>query len=179
VNAADRASALVSRWVAAYTRRLPAEVASDVWEQRAAGRAAAAPAAVVALSILRRMVAGMAADLRWRRGQLAAARTGRPPQPRARPVAGALGRSWWLVLAGLVGMAEVVAGVRMALAGDNPVVGDGATAATGTTTGSGLVIAGAGLLVLLGIVWRRRSPVTGNVLVGAGRSRCSRSCHGS
>ncbi len=57
MNAADRAAALVSWWVATYTRHLPAEVGqrrraevgSDVWEQRAAGRAAATPAVVVAL----------------------------------------------------------------------------------------------------------------------------------
>jgi MYXO-CTERM domain-containing protein len=173
MNAADRAAELVSWWVATYTRRLPAtvaerrqaEVASDVWEQRAYGRGAAAP---VALSILRRMVAGMAADLGWRRGQLAAARAGRQPEPRARPVLTALARNWWLVVAALVGMAEVVAGVRMALAGDNPVIGTGATATTGTSTGSGVVTAGAGLLMLLGIAWRRRSPITGNALIGAG-----------
>jgi len=81
MTAADRATAAVSWWVSAYTRHLPAEVAerrrveiaSDLWEQRADGNASRTPAAMVALSILRRTSAGVPADLRWRRQQLAAA----------------------------------------------------------------------------------------------------------
>ena len=163
------------RWVATYTQHLPAEigqrrraeVASDVWEQRAAGLQAATPAAVVALSILRRIAAGMPADLRWRQGQLAAAR-GRSLEPRERPLLRALASNWWLVLAGLIGAAEVVVGARIALGGAQPVIGTGATARTGTTTGGGILIASAGLLVLLGIVWRRRSRSGGGVLIAAG-----------
>ena len=49
MNAADRAAALVAWWVAIYSRRLPtqvaerrqAELASDLWEQRAWGQAGA------------------------------------------------------------------------------------------------------------------------------------------
>src|SRR6266487_2774690 len=163
------------RWVATYTQHLPAEigqrrraeVASDVWEQRAAGLQAATPAAVVALSILRRIAAGMPADLRWRQGQLAAAR-GRSLEPRERPLLRALASNWWLVLAGLIGAAEVVVGARIALGGAQPVIGTGATARTGTTTGGGILIASAGLLLLLGIVWRRRSRSGGGVLIAAG-----------
>jgi hypothetical protein len=163
------------RWVATYTQHLPAEigqrrraeVASDVWEQRAAGLQAATPAAVVALSILRRIAAGMPADLRWRQGQLAAAR-GRSLEPRERLLLRALASNWWLVLAGLIGAAEVVVGARIALGGALPVIGTGATARTGTTTGGGILIASAGLLVLLGIVWRRRSRSGGGVLIAAG-----------
>jgi hypothetical protein len=171
VTAADRAAGLVAWWVEAYTRHLPDEVAgrrraevdSDLWEQRAAGRRAW----LVAFSILRRMAAGMPADLHWRHGQLAAAR-GRLLEPRARPVLAALARNWWLVAAALVGTAEVVAGIRMALAGDNPVIGTGATARTGTTTGSGILFAAAGLLLLAGIAWRRRSPTVAGTLIAAG-----------
>jgi hypothetical protein len=122
---------------------------------------------MVALSILRRMAAGMLADLRWRQGQLAAAR-GRSPEPRERRLLRALARNWWLVLAGLVGAAEVVVGARIALGGAQPVIGTGATARTGTTTGGGVLIAGAGLLLLLGVVWRRRSRSGGGVLIAAG-----------
>ena len=175
MSLADRAAALVSRWVATYTRHLPAEVAerrraevaSDLWEQRAAAREAAAPAVAVALSILRRMASGMPADLRWRQGQLAAtpARSRMPPERR---LLGVLAGNWWLVAAGLVGAAEVVVGARIALGDAQPVVGTGATARAGTTTGGGVLMAGAGLLLLWGIVWRRRSPGPGGVLIAAG-----------
>jgi hypothetical protein len=158
-------AAVVSWWVATYTRHLPtevgerrrAEVASDLWEQRADGREAATGEFLVALSILRRMAAGMPADLRWRRGQLAAAR-GRMPAPAERRLLHALGRNLWLVLAGLVGVTEVVVGARIALRGGDPVTGTGITASVGPTIGGGLLIAGAGLLLLSGIVVRRRSP---------------------
>jgi hypothetical protein len=175
MSAADRVAAVVSRWVATYTRHLPtevggrrrAEVASDLWEQRADGRAAATREVLVALSILRRMVAGMPADLRWRRGQLAAAR-GRMPQPEERRLLHALASNWWLVLAGLVGATEVVVGARIALRGAEPVTGTGITAKVGPSVGGGLMIAGAGLLLLSGIVWRRRSPSSGMILIVAG-----------
>lgn len=77
-------------------------------------------------------------------------------------------RHWWLVLAGLVGAAEVVVGARIALRGAQPVIGTGATARIGTTTGGGVMIAGAGLLLLVGIVCRRRSRPGGGILIAAG-----------
>ena len=128
MNAADRAAALVAWWVAIYSRRLPtqvaerrqAELASDLWEQRAWGQAVGAPAPAVALSILRRMTAGMPADLRWRHLQLAATR-GRPLVPGGQPVLRTLARNWWLVLAALVGLFEVLFGVAMPFEeGGNP-----------------------------------------------------------
>ena len=112
MTATDRTAALVTRWVAAYTRRLDpeaagrrrAELASDLWEQRAHARQVGAADPLVALSILRRAVAGVPADLLWRHHQLAAAR-GRPRQQRGWAVAStrarALARAWWLVLAAL------------------------------------------------------------------------------
>jgi hypothetical protein len=175
MSAADRVADLVSRWVATYTRHLPtevgerrrAEVASDLWEERAAGREAGMRTLLVALSILRRMAAGVPADLRWREGQLAAA-PGRPLQAKERHVLHALARNWWLVLAALVGVTEVVVGARIALDGAEPVTGSGITARIGPTVGGGVLIAGAGLLLLLGVVWRRRSPVNGGILIVAG-----------
>lgn len=175
MSAADRVAAVVSWWVATYIRRLPtevgerrrAEVASDLWEQRADGRESATRDVLVALSILRRMAAGMPADLRWRRGQLAAAR-GRMPEPAERRLLHALGRNLWLVLAGLVGVTEVVVGARIALRGAEPVTGTGINAKLGPSVGGGLLIAGAGLLLLSGIVWRRRSPSSGMILIVAG-----------
>jgi hypothetical protein len=85
MTTSDRTTALVIRWMAVYTRSLDpavaarrqAELASDLWEQRAHARQVGAPDPLVALSILRRAVTGVPADLRWRQHQLAAAR-GRP-----------------------------------------------------------------------------------------------------
>jgi hypothetical protein len=167
MSTADRAAALVTWWVARYTHRLPAETAerrqaeltSDLWEQRTYGRMVGASTAAVALSILRRMAAGMPADLRWRHHQLAATR-GQPLNVGGRPVLRTLARNWWLMLAGLVSIFEVVFGVTMPFAeGGNP----------GSIAG-GAFIAGAGLLVLSGIIVRwRGSRVAGDrmIVVGA------------
>jgi hypothetical protein len=167
MSTADRMATVVTWWVARYTRRLPAEaaerrqaeLASDLWEQRTYGRLVGASTAAVALSILRRMAAGIPADLRWRHRQLAATR-GRPLDVGGRPVLRTLARNWWLVLAGLVSIFEVVFGVGMPFAeGGNP----------GSIAG-GAFIAGAGLLVLGGIIVRwRGSRVVGDrmIVVGA------------
>jgi MYXO-CTERM domain-containing protein len=166
MSTADRAAALVTWWVATYSRHLPAEMAdrrqaelaSDLWEQRAWGRAVGAPAPFVALSILRRMTAGMPADLRWRHSQLAATR-GRPLEPKGRPVLRTLARNWWLVLAALVGLFEVAFGVAIPLE----------EGANFDTVGGGAIIAAAGLLMLAGIaVRRRRSRVAGDVMIAIG-----------
>jgi len=81
LNAAERASALVLTWARTYTRRLPRELAEarrdelacDLWEQRTDASLAGRTSTSVALAILRRMLAGVPADLSWRHGQLAAA----------------------------------------------------------------------------------------------------------
>jgi len=159
MTVADRAAALVGRWVGFYTRHLPpgsaerrrAELASDLWEQRASGRRAGGPA----FSMLRRMAAGAPADLRWRHEQLAAAR-GRPLEPAARNGWRALARGWWLGLAGLVALFEVVLGV--ATAGE---------AFPGAMARGGMLTAG-GLLVPVGAAVRRRWRVVGDVAVAAG-----------
>jgi MYXO-CTERM domain-containing protein len=166
MSTADRAAALVTWWAATYSRRLPdvvadrrrAELASDLWEQRADGRLVGAPAPAVALSILRRTAAGMPADLRWRHHQLAAAR-GRPLVPGGRPVLRTLARNWWLILAALVGLFEVAFGAAIPLE----------EGASFDTVGGGAIIATAGLLVLGGIaVRRRRARVAGDVMIAVG-----------
>jgi hypothetical protein len=163
MNAADRAAAVVAWWVATYSRRLPAEVAerrqaelaSDLWEQRAWAQAVGAPAPAVALSILRRMTAGMPADLRWRQRQLAATR-GRPLIPGGRPVLRTLARNWWLVLAVLLGLFEIGLGVAIPLH-------DGVNF---DTVGGGAIVATAGLLVLGGVAVRqRRSRIAGDIMM--------------
>jgi MYXO-CTERM domain-containing protein len=166
MSAADRAVAVVAWWVATYSRHLPteaadrrqAELASDLWEQRAWGETVGAPAPAVALSILRRMAAGMPADLRWRHHQLAATR-GRPLVPGGRPVLRTLARNWWLILAALIGLFEIAFGVAIPLE----------EGATSDTVGGGAIVATAGLLVLGGIaVRRRRSRIAGDIMIAVG-----------
>jgi hypothetical protein len=70
-------TAVVRAWTALYTRGLPApvrderlaELASDLWEHRAACGEGLRPQ----LAILSRCLRGMPADLAWRRGHLSAA----------------------------------------------------------------------------------------------------------
>jgi hypothetical protein len=152
--------------VSTYSRHLPAEaadrrqaeLASDLWEQRAYGRQVGAPAPAVALSILRRMAAGMLADLRWRHHQLAAT-WGRPLVPGGRPGLRTLARNWWLVLSALVGLFEVAFGVAIPLH-------DGVNF---NTIGGGAIVATAGLLILGGIaVRRRRSRIAGDLMIAVG-----------
>jgi hypothetical protein len=166
MNTADRTAALVTWWVTTYSRHLPADVAdrrqaelaSDLWEQRAWAQAVGAPAPAVALSILRRMTAGMPADLRWRHHQLAATR-GRPLVPGGQPVLRTLARNWWLILAALVGFFEVAFGVAMPFE-------EGGHA---ESIAGGALIAGGGLLMLGGIaVRRRRSRVAGDIMIAVG-----------
>jgi hypothetical protein len=174
MSVADRAATLVAWWVAAYTRHLPAqvaqrrqaEVASDLWEQRADGAASGTPPTAVALSILRRMAAGVPADLRWRHQQLAAAQ-GRPLQPTPRQLPRLLARTWWLVLVALLGVFEVVVGADMALEGTAG-VGVALPGAPGGIPRRGVIICAGGLLALWGIAQRRRSRVAGDLLIAAG-----------
>lgn len=73
----ERAAALVTRWVRYYTRRLPtpiaerrrAEIAADLYDHIAYERARGADDRRIALTVLSRMVRGLAADARWR-GQI-------------------------------------------------------------------------------------------------------------
>jgi hypothetical protein len=174
MTATDRTTALVIRWVAVYTRSLDpavaarrqAELASDIWEQRAHARQVGAPDPLVALSILRRAVTGVPADLLWRHHQLAAAR-GRPRQQRGWQLTStrtrALARTWWLVLAALF----------------IPLYGYGAFGImnfdTSTDpwwpklwyTGALVMIIGA-VLTAAGIVARRWARATGDVLIAIG-----------
>jgi hypothetical protein len=69
-----RAADLVTRWVRCYTRRLPAPVAerrvdeirADLYDHIAHERARGTSDRLIALSVLSRMLRGLAADVRWR-----------------------------------------------------------------------------------------------------------------
>jgi hypothetical protein len=174
MTATDRTAALVLRWVDVYTYRLDpddadrrrAELASDLWEQQAHGRRVGAADPLVALSILRRAVAGVPADLLWRRQRLAAAR-GRPGRARRWPVAStrtrALARTWWLGLAVLF--------VPLYVLGAFGVMGlDTSTDPWWPKlwyTGALVMILGAALIAA-GILARRWARATGDVLIAIG-----------
>jgi hypothetical protein len=84
VTATERTVALAARWVACYTRRLPTrvaqarrdELASDLWEHSHDTRERTVSQLWVALSIARRVVCGVPADLSWRFAQLVSAQGG-------------------------------------------------------------------------------------------------------
>jgi hypothetical protein len=73
-------------------------------------------------------------------------------------VLGTLARTWWLVLAALVGTFEVAFGVAIPIA----------EGASFDTVGGGALIATAGLLMLGGIALRRRSRVAGDSMIAVG-----------
>ncbi len=163
MSAPDRAAAFARWWVDRYTAPLPAEVADrrraeircDVWEQRAwAARTDASPVAV-AVSITRRVLAGMAADLYWWRAQQAAAR-GRSASSSAAMWSWTR-RTWWQALAVLLGGLEVGTGVSTPF--EDPTTG-GLTA--------GVITAAAGLLVLVGVAVRRGRRAHGDVMIAVG-----------
>jgi hypothetical protein len=181
MTTSDRAAALVTWWVTVYTRRLPreaaqrrqAELASDLWEQRAHARQAGAPAPLVALAILRRASAGIPADLRWRRDRLAAAR-GTPHQPRRRPVRAArrptIVRAWWLVLGALLGVSSILWSTGYAFL-------DWQFDATASRTSIWpalwnvlitLPVSAGGVLLVVGLASRPRARIPGDVLIAIG-----------
>lgn len=164
MNGPDRAAAFACWWARRYTRGLPdpvaerrrAEIASDGWEQRAYARDIGAPAFVLTVSIVRRVLAGVPADLRWSRAQVAATR-GVPPGWEGSPVSGWLRRNWWVVLAVLVGAFELAMGVDQLV--DEP-KRDNVLALAAFGGFASLVIVGAWL--------RPRRRVAGDIMIAIG-----------
>ncbi len=104
----DIAQSMARNWVGCYTswvgaeaaERRRAEIEADLWDQLADARERAVPPSAVALSITRRVVAGIPADLHWTHTQRLAER-GRPAQRKARLLMTAFGRlaaTWWWTL---------------------------------------------------------------------------------
>jgi hypothetical protein len=88
-------------WVAAEaSERRRAEIESDLWEQRADACARNLPPSAVRLSIARRVIAGIPADLLWVHTQRLAAR-GRPAERKARLMTAfrRFAATWWWTLA--------------------------------------------------------------------------------
>jgi hypothetical protein len=98
---ADRAAELVRWWVRCYTRHLPAsiaerrigEIGADLHDHIAGERDRGASDCRIALSVLSRMVRGLAADTAWR--------------SRIRPCRGDLMKSFAAILAAALALAAV------------------------------------------------------------------------
>lgn len=155
----DRAAAFAARWVRCYTARVGAEAAedrraeidSDLWEQRAHGRSVGAPPHAVALSIVRRVVGGVPADLVWSRQQRVVSR-GRPPEREV--TMSRFTKHWWWTVA-----AVAVAVSYVALIAGNLVDPEGPHA-------EGSVLAGlCAVMVLVGVGVRVRHRAVGDVLI--------------
>jgi len=115
---AERAAALVTRWVRRYTRRLPApvaerrleEITSDLYDHVSYERARGVSDRRLAWNILSRLFRGLAADLRWR--------------DRIRPWRSDLVKSFPAILAAALALAVVgVLAIRYADADDAPGLG--------------------------------------------------------
>lgn len=99
------AARLSMAWVGCYSglvaseaaERRRAEIASDLWEQQASATPEDTPARWVGLSLVRRTVAGMTADMSWVHGQRTAARGRTAPRrvDLARGLTGFAIRWWW------------------------------------------------------------------------------------
>lgn len=181
MTTSDRAAALVTWWTTVYTRRLPRQVAqrrqdelaSDLWEQRAHARQAGAPALLVALAILRRAIAGIPADLQWRHHQLAAAR-GNPIKRPSRPMLASrrhtFTRTWWLVLAALLGASLIMGSAGVAFldwqfdaSASRPTIWPSLW-----NTYLTYPLSAGGILLVAGLGLRPRARVAGDVLLALG-----------
>lgn len=162
MSAVRRADAVARWWVHRYTSALPPEVAqrrrdevsSDLWEQQAWASARGTSTTAVAVSIARRVVAGVPADLWWRRSQLAPVAATAPG-----PVAvlwSRVRRSWWLALALVLGTLQLVGGV---IAPFETPPGDATVVVVNTA---------AGLAVIGGLAVRRGRRVPGDLMIAAG-----------
>lgn len=164
VSAPDRAQTIVLAWARAYTRGLDDdlrqrrldELASDCHDQRHWGDEVGASPTAVATSLVARTLAGAPADLLWRQGQLATSRD-RSPHPRGRPMGRWIRHNWWLALAAVLGSLHTALGVGLPF--EDRTVG----AAIG-----GVVIAGLGIGMLVGIWLRRRRRRLGDMLIAVG-----------
>jgi hypothetical protein len=159
----DRAAAFARWWVHTYTRGIdPAvadirqhEIASDVWEQQALGRRVGAPPSAVAGSIVRRVIAGMPADLLWSHSARRVPR-GEPNTLERTPMS-TLRTMWLPTLAGLLGLFQILAGTEMLL--NDPKL-ENAIALT--------VFGGLGLTALVGVWLRQRRRTVSDALIMLG-----------
>ena len=146
-------------WVRAYTRGVPepirderrSELESDLWEHRATARQAGVGPRATSLSVAARALAGIPADLAWRRdtkGALMSAQTTTVD-----------GRGWIGMTADI--LATVMGGFA-ALGGLGAMLGDG------DSLGYGALFFLTGVMLLAGAYLRTRRPPAGLALVVVG-----------
>jgi len=132
-----------------------AEIDSDLWEHRNHAASEGEATLATSVSILGRWVAGIPSDLSWRVSHLF-----RRGQTKKEPMmANPRGRHWWQWLAALTAAATIYAGVRQVLTDE---VEAGVTAGK---IGGLILLAGAGVLVVIGLADYRNMPKRGAVMV--------------
>ncbi|MFD4961142.1 hypothetical protein [Microbacterium sp. NPDC058389] len=160
------AARLVLAWVDCYTDGVSAQTAerrrdeihSDLWEQQADAHETGRPRLAVSLSIARRAVAGVPADLLWVHTQRAASR-GLPAEQKARSMNNAfrlVDRWWWVLGAAVLAAWGFAMGIGQLLEPGMPYVEGSVQAITLSA------------LLAAGVVLRARMPRTAGALVVAG-----------
>ena len=158
------ADTMVRAWVRLYTVGLDretrydrrAEIDSDLWEQRNDAALEGATPAATTLSIFGRWVAGMAADLGWTISQ----RLGGQPAKESMMMTSL--ENYWKPLAVITAVATAFFGIRQFLTDE---------VSAGISAGKIMALvlfAGAGLLVLAGLLVHRTNPRLGAVMVIVG-----------
>ena len=161
-SAPEFAAGLTRTWVRLYTRGLPpdlraarrAELESDLWEHRRCSTTEGRRPGRIALEIVERLVAGIAADLSWRRLEGRGTRRHTNRQLGGETVIGLLKNNGMAIFTGTLGIACAAA----ATAGASGKV-DGAQVAT-------LFVAS--LLILGGLLAMHQGVRGGRVAVGLG-----------
>ena len=146
-------------WVRTYTRGIPepvrderrSELESDLWEHRATARRAGVGATATSLSIAARALAGMPADLAWRRATKG--------NVMINPTTTIDGRSG-------IGIATDVLAALMG--GFAALTGLGAAIGDGDSSGWGALLFITGVILLTGSYLRTRRPPVGVLLVVVG-----------
>jgi hypothetical protein len=160
-----------SRWAGFYTRKLPesqrldriGEIESDLWEHSSHGRRSGVTEADIAFEILLRLVLGVPADLLWRRSVFARASGMRTAAGSLDLSKGAL-KMTKRVLVSFSNAVAVAGGLFLIL----NAFGSGLV---GGSTGDvlfALVEVGCAVLLIGGVIYARRSPRTGTILLIAG-----------
>ena len=161
-----RAETMVRRWAAIYTLGLEierrsdrqAEISSDLWEHKNHAAAEGEGPIATSLSILGRWMAGVPADLSWRASYLLGGHNKKEQQV----MSGGKVRNWWQWLAALTAIATIYMGVRQFMTDE---VEAGVSAGK---IGGLILLAGAGLLTIVGLAAFRNHPRRGAATVVIG-----------
>ncbi len=164
-------TSLTSRWTGFYTRKLPdsqrqerlGEIESDLWEHASHGRRAALSEADIAYEIFLRLVLGIPADLLWRRSVFAGASGIRTATGSLHLSQGAL-KMTKRVLVSLANAVAVAGGLFLIL---NALRSGLIGGSTGDVLFALVEVLCAALLIG-GVIYARKSPRTGTLLMIAG-----------